>query len=131
MSSVADPHRDVELQGTYAGIVTRLSGFAIDAAVVLAVFAVAGQGFDYLMTAVLGADVRLRDAPWLSRARVGGMGVLLLRVLPRRGRTHARHGDRRSAGREPRWRRPDRPARRSSACSSRRSASWSSSPASG
>ena len=66
MSSVADPHRDVELQGTYAGIVTRLSGFAIDAAVVLAVFAVAGQGFDYLMTAVLGADVRLRDAPWLS-----------------------------------------------------------------
>ena len=104
MSSVADPHRDVELQGTYAGIVTRLSGFAIDAAVVLAVFAVAGQGFDYLMTAVLGADVRLRDAPWLSGLALAAWAFFYSRVLPRRGRKDARHGDRRASGREPRWR---------------------------
>ena len=64
--SVADPGRDVELQGTYAGIVTRLSGFLIDAVVVLGLFAIAGAGFDYIMSAVFGADVKLRDAPWLS-----------------------------------------------------------------
>jgi uncharacterized RDD family membrane protein YckC len=64
--SVADPGRDVALQGTYAGIVTRLSGFAIDALVVLGLFALAGQGFDYLMSAVFGADVKLHDAPWIS-----------------------------------------------------------------
>lgn len=66
-----DRERDVDLQGTYAGVVTRLTGFAIDALVVLVVFAGAGQVFDYLMSAVFGADVRLRDAPWIS-------GLLLL-----------------------------------------------------
>ena len=64
--SVANPDRDVDLQGTYAGIITRLSGFAIDALVVLGLFVLAGEGFDYIMSSVFGADVHLRDAPWLS-----------------------------------------------------------------
>lgn len=64
--SVSDPGRDLALQGTYAGIVTRLTGFLIDALVVLGVFAIAGAGFDYIMSAVFGADVKLRDATWLS-----------------------------------------------------------------
>jgi uncharacterized RDD family membrane protein YckC len=70
--TAGDPGRDVELQGTYAGIVTRGTGFAIDALVVLGLFAVAGQVFDYLMSAVFGADVRLRDAPWLSAIALAG-----------------------------------------------------------
>ncbi len=70
--TVGDPRRDVELQGAYAGIVTRFTGFAIDALVVLVVFAVAGQVFDYLMSAVFGADVRLRDAPWISGLVLAG-----------------------------------------------------------
>jgi uncharacterized RDD family membrane protein YckC len=70
--SVANPERDVDLQGTYAGIVTRLSGFVIDALVVLGAFAIAGKGFDYLMSAVFGADVQLRDRPWLSGLLLAG-----------------------------------------------------------
>ena len=99
-----DPQRDVELQGTYAGIVTRLTGFAVDAVVVLVLFAVAGQVFDYIMSAVFGADVRLRDAPLISGlalaawaffycayslaagGRTLGMAIVGLRAVGRDGR---------------------------------------------
>ncbi|HTN81290.1 MAG TPA: RDD family protein [Acidimicrobiales bacterium] len=70
--SVADPDRDIDLQGTYAGIVTRLSGWVIDAVVVLGAFTIAGKGFDYLMSAVFGADIQLRQRPWLSGLLLAG-----------------------------------------------------------
>ena len=70
--SVADPRRDVALQGTYAGIVTRLTGFAIDALAVLGLFALAGQVFDYLMSAVFDSGARLRNVPWAPGLLLAG-----------------------------------------------------------
>jgi uncharacterized RDD family membrane protein YckC len=72
MSAYTASHREEELQGTYAGIVTRFGGFVIDAVVILGVFALAGKGFDYLASALFGADVALRDAPWLSSLALAG-----------------------------------------------------------
>ena len=66
MSTDRALHVDEELQGTYAGIITRSTGFAIDVLVILGLFAIAGQVFDYLASAVFGADIALRDAPIIS-----------------------------------------------------------------
>ncbi len=69
-------HHEEELQGTYAGIVTRFTGFAIDAFVILVAFALAGNVFDYVASAVFGADSELRDAPWLSSIVLAGWAFL-------------------------------------------------------
>ena len=58
MTSRADPDRLVDLQGTYAGFVTRFGGFVIDILVIGALFALAGQALDYLVTAVTGDPSR-------------------------------------------------------------------------
>ena len=42
MSADVAPERDLRLQGHYAGIVSRLSGFVIDAFTIALLFAVAG-----------------------------------------------------------------------------------------
>jgi uncharacterized RDD family membrane protein YckC len=76
MSADRAPQHEEELQGTYAGIITRVTGFAIDALVILVVFAIAGNVFDYLASALFGADVALRDAPWLSSIAFAGWAFL-------------------------------------------------------
>jgi uncharacterized RDD family membrane protein YckC len=76
MSADTASHREEELQGTYAGIVTRFAGFAIDALVILGAFALAGNVFDYLASALFGADSELRDAPWLSSIALAAWAFL-------------------------------------------------------
>ncbi len=76
MSADSEPRPEEVLQGTYAGIVTRATGFAIDAVTILVLFAIAGNVFDYLASAVFGADVKLRDAPWLSAIALAGWAFL-------------------------------------------------------
>jgi uncharacterized RDD family membrane protein YckC len=104
MSAASAPQRQEELQGTYAGFVTRFTGFAIDALTILVVFAIAGRVFEYLASALFGADVALRDAPWLSSivffgwaflycayslaadGRTLGMAIVGLRAVTKDGR---------------------------------------------
>ena len=76
MSLGSAPRHEEELQGTYAGFVTRFTGFAIDAATILVAFAIAGRVFEYLASAVLGADIALRDASWLSFIALAGWAFL-------------------------------------------------------
>jgi uncharacterized RDD family membrane protein YckC len=76
MSADSDPQQYEELQGTYAGFVTRFTGFAIDAVTILLLFAIAGHVFDYLASAVFGADASLSDAPVLSAIALAGWAFL-------------------------------------------------------
>jgi uncharacterized RDD family membrane protein YckC len=57
---------DTGLQGHYAGVVTRGISFAIDIFMILVLFAVGGAVAEYVLTAVLGRDVNLSDAPIIS-----------------------------------------------------------------
>jgi uncharacterized RDD family membrane protein YckC len=61
--SVQRPDRDIGLQGTYAGIVSRLASFSIDVFTIAALFALAGHVVDYVVTTVRGESFMLRDAP--------------------------------------------------------------------
>ena len=76
MSSERALHVEEELQGTYAGVVTRAGGFALDGLVILGLFALAGRVFDYLASAVFGADIALRDAPVLSALALAAWAFL-------------------------------------------------------
>jgi uncharacterized RDD family membrane protein YckC len=67
-----EPERDVGLQGCYAGFATRLVAFAFDIAALLTLFALASQTFDYVLSAVSGTTVDLRDA-----APVGGIVLVV------------------------------------------------------
>ena len=98
------PERDVGLQGCYAGFVTRLAAFAIDAFAAATLFALAAQAFEYIVSALIGTHVQLSDVPivagallaawWvfycaypLSQAgRTLGMAVVGLRVVRAEGR---------------------------------------------
>jgi uncharacterized RDD family membrane protein YckC len=61
------PHdRDVELQGRYAGFVTRMGGFVLDMVVLLGLFALAGQVFEFLVGTLSGSEFKLSDHPVLS-----------------------------------------------------------------
>lgn len=66
MSSRADPDHSVGLQGTYAGFVTRFGGFVIDIITIGALYALAGQALDYVVTAVSGDPFTLADIPIVS-----------------------------------------------------------------
>ncbi len=63
MSVHVEPDRDISLQGNYAGIVTRLAAFGIDALVAATLFTLGGNVVEYLLSSLLGEDVSLRDAP--------------------------------------------------------------------
>ena len=54
------------LQGHYAGIVTRAVAFGIDVLFIVAGFALGGTIAEYALSAVLGTDVNLSDAPIIS-----------------------------------------------------------------
>jgi uncharacterized RDD family membrane protein YckC len=93
------PERDIGMQGCYAGCVTRLAAFAIDVITALALFALASGTMAYIVSAVIGREVKLSEAPvvawvllaswWviycaypLSQAgRTFGMAVAGLRVV--------------------------------------------------
>jgi uncharacterized RDD family membrane protein YckC len=109
MSAVG--RRDVDLQGHYAGIVTRSAAFVLDVVTVLVLYALAGQVVEFVVSALAGEAFVLRDHPIAATAallvwgffyaaytlgvsgRTFGMGVLGLRVVQRDGRaldgTHA------------------------------------------
>ena len=66
MSAQPSADRDLRLQGTYAGIVSRLGGFAIDVFMIASLFALAGHVLDYVVSAVRGESFELSDAPTAS-----------------------------------------------------------------
>jgi uncharacterized RDD family membrane protein YckC len=57
------PDRDLGLQGHYAGAMTRLAAFAIDVLAVGTLFAAGAGVSEYILSAIIGSDVHLRDAP--------------------------------------------------------------------
>jgi uncharacterized RDD family membrane protein YckC len=59
----AEPGRDVDLQGHYAGAVTRLAAYLIDVAAVGALFATAASVVEYLVADVFGVDFEIADSP--------------------------------------------------------------------
>ncbi len=98
-----EPERDLSLQGCYAGFVTRLAAFAIDVITALTLFAVSAQVIEYVVSALIGTEEKLVDAPIVAAillacwwvfycayplAQVGrtfGMTVVGLRVVRRDG----------------------------------------------
>jgi uncharacterized RDD family membrane protein YckC len=60
------PERDISLQGHYAGIVTRFAAFALDLALLVTLFALAGRVIEYVTSSLAGHDVSLRDHPIIS-----------------------------------------------------------------
>jgi uncharacterized RDD family membrane protein YckC len=70
------PARDLSLQGTYAGIVSRLGGFVIDVFMIAALFALAGHILDYIFSAVRGKSFTLTDAPIASAIILVAWAVL-------------------------------------------------------
>ncbi len=98
------PERDLGLQGCYAGFVTRLAAFLMDLITALALFTLGSAVIEYIVSALVGSQVHLSDAPiaaaillaawWtfycaypLSQAgRTFGMTVVGLRVVRVDGR---------------------------------------------
>jgi uncharacterized RDD family membrane protein YckC len=66
------PDRDVGLQGTYAGIVTRFGGFVIDIVTIAVLFVLAGHVIDYLVSALRGPGFSITDAPIASDLLLAG-----------------------------------------------------------
>lgn len=54
------------LQGHHAGVVTRFAAFLVDLVAVWFLFALAGRGLEYVLTALRGEPVALAEAPLLS-----------------------------------------------------------------
>jgi uncharacterized RDD family membrane protein YckC len=61
-----EPERDVGLQGTYAGFVTRLGGFLVDIVTIAVTFTLAGHVIDYLVSALRGPGFSVTDSPLYS-----------------------------------------------------------------
>jgi uncharacterized RDD family membrane protein YckC len=95
--------RDLGLQGHYAGIVTRLAAFAIDALVATTLFAIAGRVIEFVWSSLLGGQKLLSDAriasavilaiwllvyfayPLAVSGRTLGMAVVGLQVVTKAG----------------------------------------------
>jgi uncharacterized RDD family membrane protein YckC len=93
------PDRDVSLQGHYAGGVTRLAAYAVDAAASTAIFSTSVAAFAYAVGMVTGRDFELSNHPvigaglallwyflwfwypWSVSGRSLGMAVVGLRVV--------------------------------------------------
>jgi len=61
-----EPDRDLSLQGHYAGIATRFAAFLIDVLVASTLFSLGGLVIQFVVSALLGRDVSLSDAPVVS-----------------------------------------------------------------
>jgi len=97
------PHHDLRLQGAHAGFVTRFASFLVDLVTIAALFTLAGQILEYLVTSFRGDGFTLADHEAASRiayilwgfvycayplaisGRTFGIAVLGLRVLRRSG----------------------------------------------
>jgi uncharacterized RDD family membrane protein YckC len=93
------PERDLDLQGAYAGAVTRLLAYIIDATVLSAVFAVALAGISYVVHLFTGRSIAWDRhevvwslalaawafayfaGSWAASGRTFGMAVLGLQVV--------------------------------------------------
>jgi uncharacterized RDD family membrane protein YckC len=60
------PERDEDLQGTYAGFVTRFGGFLIDIVTIAVTFALAGHVIDYVASALRGPDFSVTSSTLYS-----------------------------------------------------------------
>ena len=99
-----EPERDVGLQGTYAGFVTRFAGFLVDIVTIAVLFALGGHVVDYLVSALRGPSFTFTtDTPKLAglvllvwafvycayplavSGRTFGMAVVGLRAVRRDG----------------------------------------------
>jgi uncharacterized RDD family membrane protein YckC len=88
MDGGPDPDRLVALQGTYAGIVSRLAGFLVDVVTISAVFALAGQTLQFVVSTLRGQPFSLADADIFSRiAFLTWAFVYCAYPLARSGRT--------------------------------------------
>jgi uncharacterized RDD family membrane protein YckC len=63
MTVYAEPGRDLDLQGHYAGAVTRLAAYLIDVSAVGALFATGANVIEYLVDDVFGVDYEVADSP--------------------------------------------------------------------
>jgi uncharacterized RDD family membrane protein YckC len=91
MSTSIDPERDVGLQGHYAGIVTRITAFVIDAAVSVALYLLwlllIRIGWDFVTNhTIVWGDHRIITIfgfahPWSTSGKSLGMAIIGLRVV--------------------------------------------------
>jgi uncharacterized RDD family membrane protein YckC len=99
MTLAVAPDRDLSLQGHYAGLITRLAGFAIDLVTIVILFDVLGNVVQYLVSTLsgstwkisnisLGGDLALGILAFLyctypvaAGGRTFGMAVTGLRVV--------------------------------------------------
>jgi uncharacterized RDD family membrane protein YckC len=81
VTTLAAPSRDLALQGHYAGAVTRLAAYAIDAVTVSALYAGGAAVLEYLVTNLLGASFDIADAP-VAAATTFAMWSFLYFAVP-------------------------------------------------
>jgi uncharacterized RDD family membrane protein YckC len=97
------PNRDVDLQGAYAGAVTRLLAYVIDATVISGLFALALAGISYVVKLFTGKSIAYDHhellwslalagwgflyfaGSWAASGRTFGMAVLGLQVVRANG----------------------------------------------
>lgn len=88
MTRFAAPGRDLELQGHYAGAVTRLAAYVIDTVTVSSLFAVGASVFEYLVADVFGIDFEVADSPLAASVTFAVWSFLYFAVpLAASGRT--------------------------------------------
>jgi uncharacterized RDD family membrane protein YckC len=88
VTRVAAPTRDVELQGHYAGAVTRLAAYMIDTVTLSFLFAVGATVFEFLVADVLGISFDIADAPVAATVALAVWSFLYFAVpLAASGRT--------------------------------------------
>jgi uncharacterized RDD family membrane protein YckC len=93
VTTPADPahRRELErrqLEGSFAGGVSRLIGYVIDIMVVTTSFTIGAKVFEYVVNAVLPVDLDLADAPVASGIALGVWGfVYFTYLLATTGRT--------------------------------------------
>ena len=88
MTRYAAPDRDLELQGHYAGAVTRLAAYLIDSATLSFLYAVGATVFEFLLADVLGIDFDVADSPVVASVALAVWSFLYFAVpLAASGRT--------------------------------------------
>jgi len=73
---VLAPDRDLGLQGHYAGFVTRFGAFVIDIATAATLFALGAGVVEFIISALIGREVKLSDAPIISIITLGAWWFL-------------------------------------------------------
>ncbi len=88
MTRLAAPGRDLALQGHYAGAVTRLASYVIDATTISALFAVGAAVFEYLVSNLFKSSFDIADYPVVTSAVFLGWSFVYFAVpLAASGRT--------------------------------------------